>query len=238
MGQIERHFPLGLVSGIAEYKNVLDAELCKELVSCLTEDFNTLFSAGPTLGGYNPYMKRCMDTSFMNDEQYTPELRHYKKYFEICSSFDTIVWSCVADYIEQYRELWQAPNVQSTGFRIQRYERNAGYYRQHCDAVPWIETHGDSSIKRILAVVVYLNTVQDGGGTRFPMHELTVNAEVGKVVVFPTTWQYPHQGLVPLSSDKWIISEFINCSIEPVQNVNLIDEDSFITPETKFTEDE
>lgn len=230
MGQINRHFPLGKAAGIAEYSNALDASMCNELISCLTEDFSTLFSTGPTIGGFNPYMKLCMDTSFMNPEQYTPNLKYFRTYSEICNSFNTTVWSCIADYIEQFRDLWQAPNVHCTGFRIQRYERNVGYYRWHCDAVPWNPIADGTDTVRILAVVVYLNTIDEGGGTYFPMHDLVTTAEVGKVVVFPTTWQFPHQGLVPLSSDKWIISQFINCSLEPVKNVNIIDDKSFITP--------
>lgn len=238
MGQIERHFPLGMATGIAEYRNVLDVKMCNELVACLAEDFEKLFSTGPTVGGYNPFMKMCMDTSFMNTEQYSPDLKYYRTYSEICNSFNTSVWSCVADYIEQYRELWQAPNIHCTGFRIQRYERNVGYYRWHCDAVPWSPINDGTNSVRILAVVVYLNTVEDGGGTHFPLHNLTTSAEIGKVVIFPTTWQYPHQGLVPLSNDKWMISQFINCSLEPIYNENIVNEPSFVIPDAPLTDDD
>jgi hypothetical protein len=99
MGQINASFPLGKDIAIAEYKNALDADKCAQLVSCLTEDFNTLFELGPTIGGYNPLMKNCMDTSFMNAEQYTPDLKYFRIYSSICEEFNNDVWSCVADYV-------------------------------------------------------------------------------------------------------------------------------------------
>ena len=245
MGQINASFPLGKDIAIAEYKNALDADKCAQLVSCLTEDFNTLFELGPTVGGYNPLMKNCMDTSFMNAEQYTPDLKYFRIYSSICEEFNNDVWSCVADYVEHYQDLWSAPGLHCTGFRIQRYERNVGFYRRHCDAQPWFPIDDGTNSARILAVIVYLNTVEEGGGTSFPEHGLITKAEVGKVVIFPTTWLYPHQGMVPLSNDKWIISQFINCAVTPIQNentktpvVNVFDDSSFVTPEASVFGDE
>lgn len=236
MGQITRHLPLGAAGGIAEYHGAIDERDCTELVSCLTEEFSTLFESGPTLGGINSLMKNSMDTSFMNAEQYGPHLRYFRNYSELCTKLDSIVWSCVADYIQFYKELWYAPNIHCTGFRIQRYERNAGFYRTHCDATSWTPINDGTDTVRVLAVVVYLNDVHEGGGTHFPIHDFTTTADVGKVVIFPTTWQYPHMGQVPLSNDKWIISQFINASIEHAPNMNIINDDVFVEPTVKSVE--
>ena len=211
MGQIKPQMPLGLSSGIIEYPNAIDAEVCNELVLHLAQDFDKLFEPGPTIGGYMPSMKKSMDTSFMNPDQYN---RDAMPYFNIYQKIDLIIydalWSCISDYIQRYTHLWPMPECTTTGFRVQRYFKNYGYYREHCDGMPWDSDFDGSGNIRILAAVIYLNTVKDGGGTHFPLHEYTSHAEVGKIVLFPTTWQYPHLGTVPYSEDKWIISSFIN----------------------------
>ena len=74
---------------------------------------------------------------------------------------------------------------------------------------------------RVLAILVYLNTITDGGGTNFGIHDYSVEAEIGKIVVFPTNWTHPHMGLVPYSSDKWIISSFVTTNLNFQNNFKL-----------------
>ena len=56
---------------------------------------------------------------------------------------------------------------------------------------------------------MYLNTIESGGQTAFPLHEVSVSAEAGSIAVFPASWTHPHQGLLSLKQDKWIVSTFI-----------------------------
>lgn len=206
-------FPLGKENFIAEYSNAIDPSVCSDLVSHLSEDFQTLFSPGPTIGGLNLAMKNCMDTSFMDPALYNDEtMAHIGLYRGFEQHLTSSIWSCLTDYIQQYPTLWSAPEVVTTGHRIQRYYKNSGYYREHCDAMPWDSVIGNQEGKvRILAIVAYLNTVENGGGTKFPLHGYTSEAEIGKVAIFPTTWMFPHMGTVPHSSDKWIVSSFVLC---------------------------
>ena len=88
---------------------------------------------------------------------------------------------------------------------MQHYEKNIGYYREHIDGgiVP------RTTSTRILGAIIYLNTVDVGGGTYFREHDIIVPAKIGSVSLFPAHWTHPHQGMVPISNDKWIISSFI-----------------------------
>jgi hypothetical protein len=206
-------FPLGKHSFIAEYHNAISPATCSDLISHLSEDFQLIFNEGPTIGGVNKSIKNSMDTSFMDPVIYNPEkMPHIGIYQNFEATIANAVWSCLTSYIEHYPTLWSAPNIVTTGHRIQRYYKNGGFYREHCDGFPW-----DASLDRqenrirILAIVVYLNTVEDGGGTVFPLHNYTAQAEVGKIVIFPTTWMFPHMGGVPHSNDKWIVSSFVLC---------------------------
>ena len=246
MGLIKASFPLGEYSYIAEYKEALDVEKCESLVSNLLEDFSNpgFFTQGPTIGGVNTSIKRCMDTGFMDPNVYTPDsTRYYHQYSSMQEYLYARIWSCVLDYTQTFRQFWSIPNLDITGLRIQRYFKNDGFYREHVDGLPWDIPRPDGNGRnqtRVLAVLVYLNTVTDGGGTGFSVHGHSVDAEIGKIVVFPTTWTHPHMGLVPYSSDKWIISSFITTSPNFDENiddvpVNTINHEVFEEPKTEFT---
>jgi len=243
MGQMNLSYPVGKHCGIAVYDDVFDKGFLDNLLFALSEDFQTLFSPGPTLGGVDPFIKLCSDTNFMHPDTYVPEMRNFDLYLESHRHIRHQIWSCIVNYVQEYRHLQGAPNMDITGSRIQRYARNAGYYREHCDGHPWLPASAKNP-HRILAVVAYLNTVTDGGGTIFPSHDYTSEAIAGRVVVFPTTWLYPHIGAVPLSGDKWIISSFVtvrwdDLSIYPfeINPPNPMDE-GFIYPGEKKPEGE
>lgn len=246
MGLIKASFPLGKSSYIAEYKEALDVEKCELLVSSLLEDFTNpgFFSQGPTIGGVNTSIKRCMDTGLMDPAIYTVDsTRHFHQYALMQEYIYTRIWSCINDYMQMFPQFWAVPNLDITGLRIQRYFKNDGFYREHVDGSPWDinEPNGDNRTNtRVLAILVYLNTITDGGGTNFGIHDYSVEAEIGKIVVFPTNWTHPHMGLVPYSSDKWIISSFVTTNLNFQNNtvgapVNTINHEVFEEPKTKFT---
>ena len=68
-------------------------------------------------------------------------------------------------------------------------------------------TDFDSSI-RAVAFLFYLN--DNDGNTLFPLHNLNIEPVSGRVVVFPPTWEYPHQGLPPKSNSKYIMSTYVH----------------------------
>ena len=74
------------------------------------------------------------------------------------------------------------------------------------------ERHFDSiheHANRYLVLLWYLNDVDDGGETRFPQLELAVTPRAGRLLVFPPYWMYQHEGLPPVSGDKYILSTYL-----------------------------
>ena len=88
-------------------------------------------------------------------------------------------------------------------FRIKRY-LTSGHERfdEHVDVTDY-----DSSL-RAVAFLFYLN--ENDGNTLFPSHNLNIQPVSGRVIVFPPTWEYPHQGLAPKSNPKYIMSTYIH----------------------------
>ena len=62
---------------------------------------------------------------------------------------------------------------------------------------------------RYLVLLWYLNDVAEGGETRFPQLELAVQPKAGRLLMFPPYWMYQHEGLPPLSGDKYILSTYL-----------------------------
>jgi len=66
---------------------------------------------------------------------------------------------------------------------------------------------------RCVTMIAYLNDVQDGGGTVFPVLGLAIQAKQGRVLMFGNLDEnkipHPaslHMGLPPENGDKWIIT--------------------------------
>ena len=94
-----------------------------------------------------------------------------------------------------------------TGYKIQHYKKNEGHFKWHFDAI------GPGTWERQLAMVIYLNTVEEGGETCFHQQNLQVKPIAGDALIFPTFWTHAHCGQIPRSDDKYIISSFVSFSI-------------------------
>jgi hypothetical protein len=62
---------------------------------------------------------------------------------------------------------------------------------------------------RILAFILYLNDVEEGGETEFITLNRLVKPETGKVLCFPCNFMFPHKGNIPISNDKYIVTAFV-----------------------------
>lgn len=62
---------------------------------------------------------------------------------------------------------------------------------------------------RYLVILWYLNDVAQGGETDFPHLHLKVQPRAGRLLIFPPYWMYQHQGLPPISGDKYILSTYL-----------------------------
>ncbi len=75
-------------------------------------------------------------------------------------------------------------------------------FQLHFDAIDYV-------CNRYLVMLWYLNDVTHGGETFFPHLELGIKPEAGRLLVFPPYWMYQHQGLAPVSGDKYILSTYL-----------------------------
>ena len=96
-------------------------------------------------------------------------------------------------YIPQFKQLEE--------FRIKRYlTKREERFDEHVDVTDY------ASARRGLAFLFYLN--DNDGDTCFI--DAVVHPRVGRVVIFPPTWEYPHSGLPPTVQTKYIMSTYIH----------------------------
>ena len=95
-------------------------------------------------------------------------------------------------------------------FRMKRYLPNGrDEFAFHTDVGNY------ASARRFLAFLWYLNTVEEGGMTKFaysptdtPFYE--VPPVQGRVLIFPPLWTYPHWGEKVISGPKYIVSGYLH----------------------------
>lgn len=197
-------FPAGVGGAIGYKDNVLSDSLCADIIE-YAEMHNNMMYEGPTVGGLNKQVKNCYDfsLSYYSDHAETDEQR------KELAAFNDLIFESFSPALEEYCAYYEGlndwANRYDTGYQFQKYAANEGFYKPHCDGGVFLD--GDIG-KRVLGVVMYLNTVTKGGGTNFPLHEVTVDSVCGRVSFFPANFTHPHAGLMPLSSPKYIISTF------------------------------
>lgn len=85
-------------------------------------------------------------------------------------------------------------------------------YRMHTDDqfMDHVDVQDYQSARRFLVVMLYLNSVETGGETHFPLLDKTIKPETGKILVFPSTWQWRHAGRPVISNNKYILGSYLH----------------------------
>lgn len=190
-----------VAESIFVYENALSDSLCDEIHSFYYENFE-LTSKGITVGGSHQDVKNTFDIRSWRD---VPEGPLRDKYFQIDQKIYQSLKVISEAYIEHFDWLKTAPKLMDSGYLWQMYPANDGFYKEHIDGECWTK----SVANRVLAFVVYINTVEEGGETYFRYQDVAIRPVKGSVAIFPTSWTHPHQAMMPISNDKLILSSFI-----------------------------
>jgi Rps23 Pro-64 3,4-dihydroxylase Tpa1-like proline 4-hydroxylase len=177
-------------------KNSLSKSLCDEIIDRFEKEDKK--RAGITFAGENKDIKDTLDFHLSHnpdawkdvDKVLTNELnKALNLYFETINK-DIKILVC--------------DNLTDLGFQIQKYNKGVGKYIFHNDHQIYLKDGMD----RALTYIWYLNDVEEGGETSF-FNKGKIRPEQGKLVLFPSCWTYPHAGIMPISSDKYIITGWV-----------------------------
>jgi hypothetical protein len=214
---IEFSWPGGLRDGILVTDNALSDEICAEAVENLSGIIDELGHQGLTAGGVNTTYKKSRDIRLVDETLSlvaNDDVRLVLTNF--VNSLQQAINICYSEYRRNMQALWHLSGMYDSGFQVQRYSKVNDYYREHVDSFPWI---GELST-RALSVVVYLNDIEQGGETDFPLQDIKVKPKSGRICVFPSNFTHPHSGNPSLGSDKWIVSTFLYGLVEQSTHVD------------------
>jgi len=177
-----------------------DVSLCDDLIEFFNEspDKNSgLMTGYRGKGKVDPNAKDSMDLSLPRGElanRYILKLnevaKHYVGQYEYSGKL--VPWGVIEPIAIQYYQ-------PGGGFKIWHFERdntNAVIARRH------------------LAFMTYLNDVNDNGGTSYHYQDITVKAEKGLTLIWPSEWTHTHKGEVSNTEEKYIITGWFSTYTE------------------------
>lgn len=88
-------------------------------------------------------------------------------------------------------------------FKVQKTEPSQGYHIWHNE-----NADRDKS-KRVVAWMLYLNDVTEGGETEFLYQQVRIKAKMGTLVMWPAGFTHTHRGNPPISNTKYTITSWI-----------------------------
>tara|TARA_B100001094_G_scaffold274267_1_gene281156 strand:- start:5796 stop:6389 length:594 start_codon:yes stop_codon:yes gene_type:complete len=184
--------------------NALPEDLCDQIIIKYEEDDRK----SPGLVGITGD-DRVVDTSIKTSvDLFISDLDDWK---DVDSTLAKVVSQNIQNYINHsfgyLGQLNPTPNpfrsssFEDRGYNIKAYEPG-GYFHWHDDFA--LEEHSP----RMLAMLFYLNTIDEGGYTEF-VSGARVYPVTGRLVMFPATWNYIHRGVPPKKDKKYIMSAYL-----------------------------
>lgn len=145
-------------------------------------------------------IKKSTDISFSEIHFETNKLYDTEDWFDLIDLVYKKLTIGVRSYVGIHPNLDTLHPFGLDVFNMQRYLPGEGFYNWHCeDAGNPIARH------RILAWMIYLNDVDDGG-TEFMTQNHTEKAEMGKFLIWPAGWTHFHRGQVSNTKTKYILT--------------------------------
>lgn len=192
-------------------KNSLSPEICLDIIQLYENENTSSKHEGLTQGGLNKNVKNTVDFNIpVNDEKWYKYYKllnnelsiNLKKYFSNLNNNNE--FKNIDQLSDETYVFFENNNFLSNVFMIQKYTKNEGKYIYHND----FRIDLAEKKYRVLTFLWYLNTVEEGGETSFG-EDFKIKPEMGKLLLFPACWTYPHAGKMPISSDKYIITGWL-----------------------------
>ena len=175
-------------------KNAISDELCKQII----REYDDADDWKPgTINDYevNEYRK-CEVVYLSQDETLERNLKTRKK-------IDERLFNIITDHLKKYLEKYDLGYVQITedsGYMLLRYQ-TGDYVKKHVDI--------SSEQHRTLSCSLILNDDYDGGEMSFFDGEVKPDLKRGDLLVFPSSFTYPHEVLPVESGTRYSIITWI-----------------------------
>ncbi len=213
------------------HDNALPAAFCSQIIERFEQSPHP--HPGRTGGGVDPERKDSLDLTItdhpdwqdINHQIVETTLRYVTGYFDrhhfaLIGAFGLQVpHPQTGEPVTLDHDTYQQVGAQVAGdlvrtlyrpgaINVQRYDQGkGGYPHWHSEIFP--KDQSCEQLHRVLLWMYYLNDVEQGGQTEFFYQNKSIEPRVGRMVIAPGGFTHTHRGLVPQSSDKYILTSWI-----------------------------
>jgi len=124
----------------------------------------------------------------------------------LVQDYNQVTGLCLNLYIEKYEQI-RSFRFQQIYLNLQKTVPTQGYHEWHC------EQGGQGNNQRLLATMLYLNDVEEGGETEFLYQSKRYKPTKGTFLVWPAGFTHTHRGNAPLSGEKYIATSWVENSL-------------------------
>jgi hypothetical protein len=185
---------------IGVFDDVVSKEYCKDVVNYFEYVKNASLTSTRQQDEGVPRLKKDDSTYFFQDEM----IKEYQlQNTHILREANFGITDCINAYFAKYDAL-ESVHYGMYSYRLQKTEIGGGYHVWHNEKGNLENQH------RLLAVIIYLNDVDEGGETEFLYYPRRVQPKAGRVLLCPGEFTHTHRGNPPISNEKYIITTWIS----------------------------
>lgn len=197
---------------VGVFDNALPETVCEELIDhfhyvneyALVEDGNSVsgekrvFNRQQAENGIQKTYKD--DSTYWMHEERLPDLRVTNSM--LIGVVNSAIRRCIDEYHAKY-DVLRPRGYGVWGYRLQHTNIGGGYHVWH------EERSAKEDMERLLAIIIYLNDVDEGGETEFLYYPRRVAPKKGRILLFPAGFTHTHRGNPPISNEKYIIATWV-----------------------------
>ena len=129
-------------------------------------------------------------------------------YPQVCHEInECLIGKCLYPYLEEFSMLKGGDGQWITGSTlIQKTKPSGGFHGWHD------ESSDDNNKERLLAWMIYLNDVEEGGETEFLYQQKRFKPQKNVALIWPGSWPWLHRGNPPISGNKYILTGWFSTS--------------------------
>jgi hypothetical protein len=178
---------------IEEYPQAVPLALCEEIIAAFEAD-PTKKPSTVVLGGIAKVSGARTGTRVkLNSEGWSPLVK------AVLPALTQTMNLYVAKY-PGLQDVVKSESLTLMGPVMERVEPGQGFN--------WHRDHSAANWQRVVAGLLYLRTIDDGGATEFADQAQAIKSEAGKIALFPPYWTHYHRGVSPGSQVKYVMSYF------------------------------
>ena len=130
---------------------------------------------------------------------------------DVCNEIsELLVNKCLKKYVKEFPTM-KGLKWMSGATILQKTEPTQGYHMFHCENMEW------DAKERVLAWMIYLNDIEEGGETEFLYQSMRIKPVKNTALIWPAGFTHTHRGNPPLKETKYVLTGWLT----PCNNIRV-----------------